>query len=313
MVCPRSDSNITMNGENPYIRQVEVLIGPLPEWRGGGNIAQAVRIFADGSQDKLRVKFSVRQAAPTCGSPTVIHIYNLSAALRNVLQPPGPQIVLNAGWENIGMVNIFAGSLLAATHQREGADIVTTLTSLAGWEGLARGVVSQTVASGIKLATVVRGLASKITGIKIDPKMIQIADISIGPQGLSFAGPVKECLDKLARAYGFNWWIDRGNFRALSDMQSLSGSMVEISADNGFLLRAEPLYSTVMQIVSGVTVTSLFNPLLMIKGMVRLKSNINPFLNGDHTIFSLSHSGDTHSSQWTTTAESWIGFDYGHA
>ena len=35
--------------DQPWLRQVEVYVGPLPEWKGGGDKKLAVKIVGDGA------------------------------------------------------------------------------------------------------------------------------------------------------------------------------------------------------------------------------------------------------------------------
>jgi hypothetical protein len=296
-----------MNPDNPYLRRIEVLIGPLPEWQGGGDPEKAIRIIADGSLNRLRVNFNVYAAVPSTGSPTIVKIYNLGEKLRSILAR-GQQLVLRAGWENTGVSVIFSGGILNATHVRENADIVTTIAALPAIEGLYRTVVSQSFSGGVSLQSIVKTLATKIPGIKIDAKSLIVPDVKLGNQGLSLAGPVKDQLDKLARVYAFNWWIDRGVFKALPHMSALAGSVAKISWKNGFLIRAEPILMTPIQRTCGVSIHAILNPIIEAGGQIELESKLNEKLNGTHPVMSLCHSGDSHSSQWTTYTQTWWGY-----
>ena len=292
----------------PFLRHVEVLIGPLKEWQGGGNSSVATKIVADGTNERLRIKFSVRSHIVSTASPSVISIYNITKELRNSLSQPGIQIVLRAGWENTNILNIFQGGLLAAVTYRENADLVTTLTSLSAGDCLNRAIISSTVQSGTKLSALVKSIASQIPGINVFDNLIQVPDIKIGSQGHSFAGSAQDALDKLARTYGFNWWVDKGIFKAITDQKGLTGSIVDISSDNGSLIRAEPILAAPWQIQYGVSITSLFNPLIEAGGVVNLKHALNPKLSGTYLVHSLSHNGDSHSSTWTTQTETFWGY-----
>lgn len=293
---------------HPFIRNIEVLIGPLPEWQGGGKKEKAIRILADGSNETLRIKFSIRAHIISTASPTIVTIYNLGPGIRNSLQQAGAQIIIRAGWGNTGMLNVFQGSILSAVHMREGADIVTILSSLSGGGGLNRAIVSHSVKGGATLSSIVKSVASKIPGVTVSSKLIQVPNVKIGNQGLSLSGSASDVLNKLARVYGFNWWIDKGVFKALSDLKGLAGSIVNVSSANGFLIRAEPILASPMQIQSGVAIVSLFNPLIEAGGVIKLDSKLNPKLSGSYLVHSLSHSGDSHSSSWTTATETWWGY-----
>ena len=292
--------------QQPFLRQIEVEIGPLQEWQGGGDSRQSIHLFGDGSPDTFRIKFNIQKHIIATASPTTIGIYNLGPKLRSTLQTGGAQVTIRAGWLNTGMVNVFKGSLLACIHQREGADIVTTLISLAGYGGTSKAIISRTFSGGSRLRDVLKSIASEVEGLTIDPRCIQVRDLTIGPQGQSFAGQPTEWLDKLARVCGFSWWIDEGVFYALDDGEVFQGGEVLINSSNGFLLRAEPMLATPMQKQAGVSIQSLFIPYVRPGHKVRLETALNPLLDGSYKIHSLSHNGDTHSTQWTTSTETWL-------
>jgi len=293
--------------EHPFNRQVEVLIGPLPEWKGGGEQSRAVRLFGDGTPDGLRLKFDIHKHMVTTASPTVISVYNLGPGLRNALKKSGAQIALSIGWQNVGLVSVFKGSVLATVTYRSGADIVTDIMSLAGYGGLSRSVITKAFSGGARLKDLIYNIAKELQGVTTDPKLIDVSDTKFGNQGWSFAGLASEGLDKLARVYGFSWWIDKGLFHAVDDGRPLKGgSTPVISGKNGFLLRAEPMLASPFQQKTGVTITSLFNPFVEAGKSIRLESENNPDLDGTYKVHTLRHDGDTHSSQWNTNIQSWI-------
>ena len=290
---------------NPFLRQVEVLIGPTEEWRGGGNERQSIRLVGDGSSDNFAIKFTVNKHVISTASPSIIQVYNLSQALRESLRSSETKIVLRAGWKNTGLVQVFTGSLLYVSHQREGADIITNLISLAGYGGMSRTIISATFADLTKVRDIVKAFAMQIPGVTVDDKLIDLPDLAAGSQGWSFAGPVNAGLDKLSRSYKFDWWINNGVFYALGHDKTITGT-VKLSSENGFLMRVEPMLATPMQKQIGVSIQSLFNPYVEPGRIVEVESAVNPRLNGRYKVHTLYHSGDTHSTQWTTSIDSWV-------
>lgn len=293
--------------EHPFNRQVELWVGPLPEWRGGGDPALAVRLFGDGTQNGLRIKFDIHKYVISTASPTVISIYNLGPGLRNALKRSGIQLALSIGWENVGLIPVFKGSVLTTVTYRQGPDIVTDIMSLAGYGGLSRSVITKAFSGGVRLKDMIYTIAQELQGVTTDPKLIDVSPVKFGNQGWSFAGLASEGLDKLARVYGFSWWIEKGLFHAVDDGRPLKGGSTPVlSGKNGFLLRAEPMLASPFQLKTGVSVTSLFNPYVEAGRSFRLESESNPDLNGNYKVHTLRHDGDTHSSQWQTSIQSWI-------
>lgn len=295
-----------MQNVQPYNRQVEVIVGPLPEWKGGGDPNAAARFYGDGTPDNLRISFRVQKHIISTSSPSTIEIYNLGVGTRNALRQAGAKIIIRAGWENTGMIQIFSGSLLASKTKRQGADLITTLISLSNWAGVTRGVASETFGKGGRLKDAVLALAKTIQAVSVDVKNINVPEVFFGTGGFSFAGMAADGLDKLARSHGFSWWVDNGVFFALDDKKTFAGAAIVISPDNGFLLRAEPMLASPFQKQAGVSVHCLFNPYLNPGRTLELKSNLNPNLSGSYKIHTLEHAGDTHARDWTTSTQTWL-------
>lgn len=288
-----------------WSRAIQVEISSLEEWRGGDGPVAAT-LFGDGSDRNLRIGFSVSKHMISTGSPSTVDVYNLSPGLRAALQKSEAKITLRAGWSTTGLVHVFSGSLLNVVHQRRGADIVTTLISLAGWGAQNRSPISQTHNGGSKLKDVVISIASEMPGLTIEQQLVRIKEGALGPQGWSFLGPAPEALDRLARVYGFSWWVADGIFHALDDDKTFDETAtIKISPESG-LLRAEPMLASPFQVQTGVTIQSLFNPYIQPGRSVILESKVNPNINRSYRVHTLHHEGDTHSSQWTTNIESWI-------
>lgn len=295
-----------MRNVQPLNRQVEIKIGPLREWEGGGSEDAALRIYGDGTNNNLRIKFSVPKHIISTTSATTISVYNLSPGSRSSLQKSHAQIVLKAGWANVGLLSIFRGSLHAVVTRRDGPDIVTDLLCLAAIGATSRTVISKSFGSNFQLSEMLSNIAKEFPGVDVDKKLIKVKNISIGKQGYSFAGAATELLDKLARVHGFSWWISDGRFYALDDDVVFGVENVVISSNNGFLLRAEQMLVTPWQKQLGTTIKSLLNPFIIPGGSVFLNTRINPILNGSYKVHSLTHSGDTHADDWTTEIQSYL-------
>ena len=289
---------------SPYLRIARVDVGPLEEWRGGGNSNLAVSFLGDGSQNSFRIKFNIVKHVVSTGTPSTITIFNLSDGLRKALQKRNIQVSLSVGWANTDLVLLFTGSLLASIS-RGGPDIQTDLICMAGHGGLSRTVVSETYAGGMSVKSIVHDLAKKIPGVTIDPKNIDIPEVKrMGGQGFSFVGTVNESLDKLSRVYGFSWHIDNKVFYAISDKTPFGTGIPLISYKNGFLLKVEPILTSPFQIRSGVVINSLLNPAIKPGGRVQVESKLAPELNNIYTAHSVNYAGDTGGSQWECRIES---------
>jgi hypothetical protein len=192
---------------------------------------------------------------------------------------------------------------MAAWSRRENANIITTLVCLSGL-----GTAQQTIAANLSiapngpLAAGIIASANQFEGITVDPKNVTVTG-NVGSRGYKFSGLVSDCLFDLARIYGFHWTIIDGSFKAVPDRTPLLGNTIDINSADGFLLRAEPMLFSEFQIQSGIVIHTLLNPYIQCDGVINLTTAINPALNGSYLIWSLTHTGDTHSSQWETITE----------
>jgi hypothetical protein len=271
---------------------------------------------------------------PDAAIPSSIQIYNLSKELRGELSKvSGAKVRVSAGWANAPVVEVFTGSMLYATHQREGADIITTLFVLSGWTPTSAcalcfapntriiDIVLSMLVPPTGPAVVPLGTESDLNppsiatsllfpGITVDAKNILISPGYVtGSQGYSDAGSTRDVLNRLSRTYRFTWWINQNVFYASDDLAGpLPGGEVTISSKNGFLLRAEPMLSMApdRSVATGITITSLFEPNLQPGFAVKLESEFNPQLNRSYTILNLTHVGDTHSDAWISQVEALI-------
>lgn len=297
---------------NSFIRDIELLIGPLPEWEGGGDESKGVRIISDGSRSTLRVRFTVLKQYGAAPMPSTFTITNLSPKLRNVLQTtPNVQVSLRVGWMNTDRMLIFTGTVITVVSQRSGPDIETTLAAFASFTSMERSVFTKTFSDEYPLSEAVYSVAKVFeeeAGVIVSKNNISVdSNVVFGYCGWSFAGSVSDAMDQLARVYGFSWRIENNTFYAQDDRNYVGGK-VHIGTKNGFLLRAEPLLVTAPGqtiygqsdpgLMKGVMIQSVLNPLIEAGGIVVLDSSINPGINGEYKVATVTQSGDSHGSTW---------------
>lgn len=269
--------------------------------------------YGDGTPDGFRIRFHLYDHVMAATTPSSIQIYNLKPETRNSLLYHNPKVKVSVyiGWEFDGdtrtdqMYKIFEGDLLTSIHQREGTDIVTTIYAQSGRGAskLLTNLVSGSYDQSTSVADIVLDIAKNIPGILIDSKLIAIdPNKKTGPT-YTYYGSISDVLDEMSRYYGFSWTIRNGYFQAITDGYAFSSGAV-ISNKNGFLIRAEPLLSFPMQWSRGVSVQSVLNPYVGSCFQFYLQSDMNPdWVDGHYVAHSVSHSGDTHSSNWNSNLE----------
>ena len=306
---------------NPYLRRIEVLVGPMMDWERSDLLFDqlamtATRFYADGTPDNLRISCRIAKHIMTTSTPTTIDIYNLKEETRDQLQQPGLSVVVNAGWENSAMFNLASMSLFSAVSRRQGPDIITTISGLAGYGGMNRTIVSESFNQGANLKQVIMSLARKIPGLSVEEANIIVdPTIEFGSAGYTTQGPVRDALNRLGRTYGFTWNVNDGKFWAYTnlftaktgkpteygewlqdDIRKRQNTAIDVSAATG-LSRVElalvPGASEQLAKVNtytGVTTYSTFNPLIQPGRFIRVTSITNP--DKDKTQFYMCHTVD---------------------
>lgn len=342
-----SQTSYTHTIAAPWLRQIEVILGPLFEenTEPSATNGSGKRIFADGTMNSMRVRFNVFKHACSTGRPSIIEIYNLSEKTRASIQVGFTQVILNIGYSNIPkMQTLFTGSLLSCFHRREGADIITQIGAVSGYGGL-NNIVTMTstidangIFSGMKISDLngkeksfemiedkdwqvtvfIKILADMIPNVKVDPAMISVSTTKLLTKGFVVQGTIEICLNELARMYGFTWGINNKEFYAFDDNAALQGEPAFISYENGYLIRVEPQLNGPLQGQTGLTVVAVLHPLLELGPgkRIQVKSSINKDLSSannkltndpnsklGYRATAITHSGDSHSSQWMSHIE----------
>lgn len=291
-----------MNAASPFKRRIEVLIGPLEEWRGlaAGTVLE---IVSDGGMDSLAVSCSISKTIMGSPSPSTVTFKNLAADTRAAIRDGLTKITVRAGWENTDMHTAFQGSIMSVESSRSGADIITIVQAQPGYGALTRGITSQTFGKGMSVENAVLSLASNLPGVNVDPARIQGIAGTIGNKGWSFAGSTQNALTELADEYGFSWSIQDGVFQAVGDAIGLSGPLLTLNGENGGLVSVSPVQNGNEQNQGGVKVSALYVPGVLPGGMMRVNSSISPQFNGEYRISSASYSLDAKSDAWTMELE----------
>ena len=307
-----------MSDFKPWLRQAELVIGPLPEYRaaelqnGPSNKKQMLSVYSDGTQDTLRLKFSINLHKIYTAAGSSITVYNLSPELRASINIRFIGVVLRVGWKNLGMKNLFSGSLISAYSRREGADILTTINAVGGYGASGRSYTGAgnnvelskdrniwKFTPGTELKFIIQLLAGYMMGVTtLDATLINVPDRVMGYRGLTVFGKIDEILKDLARIYGFTWWIDNNQFHAEIDGKAPVQPAQLLSYKNGTLMRAEPILTGTWQMYAGLSFRALLDPTIRPGKNVVIESSVNSALSGPWCVWDASYTGDLGSNAW---------------
>lgn len=286
----------------PWLRIIKVTLGPLEEWRGASE-GEIVSWQSDGTLQGLRVTGTFQKTIMGVPGPSQISLYNLRRETRNGIKAALTKITVEAGWSNTDLRKVFQGSVLNSYSERNGADIITKLTALPGYGALSRGSSSLTFAPGTPVSEAAKRLAGDLPGVVVsESNFVGIAG-QIEAGGWSFAGATREGLNKLAEEYSFSWSVNDGELAAIADKHMLP-DFVELNGDGSGLINISPIVTGPLQVETGVKIKALYLPGLSAGDSVRVRSTINPRLDGTYRIHTLNISIDAYSEAWTMDIES---------
>lgn len=293
-----------------FLREVQLFVGPLSEVEGGGNSEEAIVINSSGLDRDLNIEFKVDKN--TMGSPnfSTITLYNLSTKTRQALSRVKTNIQLQAGYKtgNTTLQTIAQGAIASIISERDGGDVKLTINAYDGGEGLGLGRFSQSYQGQIELGKIVEDIAKTVPGVSVSKSNIVLGNQKVGTKGMTFSGRTKTILDKLARSWGFDWSIQNGVFKAITD-QATSNNTFEISTELGNLLHVTPRIDNVLQTVTGIDITAVLDPRLEPYDNVKLVSTVAPELNNTYKITNLTHQGSIRGDIWVTNVQCLFFFD----
>lgn len=270
---------------NEGYREIELYIGPLREFETKKDSRSiGIQLISNGNIGTPKIHVSCEKTIISATNQCVITIWNLSQKTISALKTAGASVKVYVGYEGKEKTLLFTGGIYSVKTDRQGPDFVTTLTCLAGASNMIRAVTSKSYAAGVDLKSAVMELAQQIPGITPDPANINLKG-TIGYAGWSFVGSTKDALDKLAYQFGFSWSIDNGTFKAVQD-GATTGQRILLNSATG-LRKVSPRLTGPLQIQEGVDILSQFVPNVNPGSTVRVVSETNPDLNGDHTCYTV--------------------------
>ena len=286
-----------------FIRQVELLIGPLSEVEGGGPSDEAYRLFSTGLDDELRIRFAVDLSVTSEPNRIVIAITNMAPerwarmAMKNTL------VQLSVGFQGGALKRLARGGIASCITRREGDDRVTVIEALDGYGPQTQGLLNKTYGGGMPLKDVLRDLARSLPVVDVGT-----LDMSgnLPPKGLYASGRVADTLNWLADRYGFSWSIQGGVLQVLADGQGLPGEALVVSSRNRNLISLAPSAAGPDAAQDGVEIIAQLDASVRPGTRVALASGDQPGLNGLYVVEVVSFSGDTHGDDWTMTLNSTV-------
>ncbi|MCH7305632.1 phage protein [Acinetobacter higginsii] len=238
----------------------------------------------------LRISFQIKKTSDSKANEAKIEIYNPNPEHINLLLKEWQDIFLMAGYEGNEQM-IFTGQIKRSIQKIEGLDRIVVIESGDGEKSLQNSVVNKTFVKGSNDDQVIHECQSSMqspTGHKDD------LESSPRARGKVVSGRVSNILDKVAVKHNAQWSIQDGQLLLLRDKNLRPNAVWLINTQTGMLGRPEVTDS------GTVKVSTLLNPAYMIGGLAKIEALS---YQGGIRIESIEHSGDTHSSDWSSKLE----------
>ena len=251
----------------------------------------------------LRTVFSVVIDYGGANSYADIAIYNLSRDTAAKLRRKGTKIQLDAGYDS-KRAAIFSGAVSNALYSRDGPNLVARLLCKGGSQPPAK--INTTFGAHAPVVELIRGVASAM-GYPVVINEPDFSNAQRTERPYSMSGGAKDYLDKLATAHDFSYVIQNESIIINKNGSNTGEQTKIIKMQNGMVD-----IPTITD--AGIDVYVLLNPDLKIFNKFRVESEFRSFNfggiyyreipenygRGDHVIYKLVHSGDTHGDAWQT-------------
>ena len=184
-------------------------------------------------EDVLTIEFDITKTIGSKQNTGSVVLYNLTRSHRAKLGKELDKITVEAGYKG-GLVGIIGkGDIRDVKHERDNADIKSTIEWGDGDKGLRTGVVSKTFPSGTKPKAIVDYLAKALPGVD-QGEVKGLDDLPAYKRPVTVYGFAHRELDEQGRTHRFHHSVQNGKFEAVKDDKVL-GEIIVLSQQTGLL------------------------------------------------------------------------------
>ena len=247
----------------------------------------------------LRFTFEITKTLEKNANDAVIVVYNLSESTRNEFSKLPVQVQLDAGYDGEAQL-LFKGDLTWANSMPEGPDWATKLQCGDGGRAIREARISRTYRSGINSKTVLKDLASAM-GVELPTDVASANALTKQfASGVTVSGPASTEMGRLLSKSGFTWSIQNGKLQILTRNGVRNDEAILVNEQSGLI--QSPEYGAPKRTGGKpiLTVRSLILPRAIPGIKIKVESRA---ITGVFKLQRVSHSGDTHGDDWTTTME----------
>lgn len=220
---------------------------------------------------ELRVAFEVSKGISGSPNKFEIKLWNLNADHRNSIGKELDKVELEAGYvppEGGGNLSTIAkGFVRDVQHDRDGPDIITTVSCGDGDKAQRKSTISKTYPTGTPVKDVVSGIYDEMKKHDVDKGEWKFPDdIRTLKRPYSMCGGCVRELNTLGRSNGFYWSVQNGVMEVIPSDGHLPGEVL-INAQSGMI--GSPTITD-----NGVKVKCLLNPAIRPNRTVKVESEV---------------------------------------
>lgn len=253
--------------------------------------------------DQLRIAFRVSKSQKPEANDINLTVYNLSPSTRTRFETTDNRVVLKAGYLDQGLSLLAIGDIVKGSTEYNHPDVVTTIEAKDGGKALRDARASLSYKANVPAKNIIQDLVDLlgVDNVEIGP------DLSgTFPHGWSFYGQAREGLSKLAANFGFDWSVQNNTVQITEKRKPSGRQAIVLTPQSGLIgspsrIDKTDSNQTKAKEPPGLKVQCLLNPALIPGDPVVIESRDYP--RATYRITKVTHVGDTHGSDWTSTVE----------
>jgi hypothetical protein len=256
----------------------------------------------------LRITFDISKHTDPKSNKATITITNLSQSTRSKIKEKS-KIVLKAGYEQAyGEQLLFAGFVTNFNHEKQPTEIITTLECVDGIVPLNEANFSLSYAPGTSVKKILADVMNKMkVNNQVVMNSLKYEDVEF-TNGVSYVGNIEGFLNYICQSSGLEWSFQNNTLTLKSITDPRIVKAIELSPETGLIGSPEhdididgKAGSKNKADIPGWKIKALLQPSIEPGSTVIVTSREIPKAT-KFVVFAVDHKGDTHGSDWVTSA-----------
>lgn len=274
---------------NLFRRVVNVTVAPTGSLGTLGKIENGLGFDLSNLDCVFKAKKTLKSEPNTCE----VKLYGLSPETRRVLETPKKLVLrLEAGYPD-SVAQIFLGEIRSAHSKREGAEIVTEISTGDSAAEMQKARIHMSIGpkvpTSVVLEAIVQSLGAGMGNTRQAAGRLASAGSALFGPGSALSGSSAQILTDICRSADLEWSIQDGVVQILDRGRAMSEKAVFLSSETGLVGSPSVDHKGV------VSAVALIQPDLRPGRKIEFKSIS---FNGGYRIEECEYTGDTAGTDW---------------